>query len=336
MRLSGSVYSWNDLEPTEAAQKLEIMNVDCFHIDCNDDPNVFNDIEAIKKKSRLPIDLHLITSQPQNYYDAIRDSGLEICCFQYENLEEPLEVPKDLSCRLGLAITMDTPIDVFEPFKGRFSFILLMTTVPGQSGGAFNKAVFKRIREFREKYPNKAIHVDGGVTDDVSYILKKMGVNLIVVGSYLEKTTSAINSTLSIRGLPSETSAFQVRDFMRFPKEFPTLQEKAFTITTLLKEMSSRKSGFAIVVNEAFELTGFITDGDIRRAWLKSIETGKDVDAIDIMNPHPVTILDTETVGEMLEKICSLQQSCLYFPVVNAKKILQGAISFQDMIRGEL
>ncbi len=336
MRLSGSVYSWNGLKPTEAAQKLEIMNVDCFHIDCNDDPSVFGDIMAIKNISRLPIDLHLITSQPQNYYNAIRDSGLEICCFQYEDLSEPLEVPRDLTCRLGLAITMDTPVDVFEPLPDQFSFILLMTTTPGQSGGAFNKTVFERIREFRTKYPSKAIHVDGGVTAEVRCILKKMGVSLIVVGSYLEKTTSAINSTLSIRGLPSETSAFQVRDFMRFPKEFPTLLEKEFTVTTLLKEMSSRKSGFAIVVNEAFELTGFITDGDIRRAWLKSIETGKNIEAVDIMNPNPVTILDTETVGGMLEKICSLQQSCLYFPVVNANKVLQGAISFQDMIRGGL
>jgi len=336
MLLSGSVYSWNGLSAAEAASKLEVMGVDAFHIDCNDDPSVFNDIREIKTGSHIPIDLHMITANPENYYSAIRDSGLEVCCFQHENLKGPLNVPDDLTCRLGLAVTMDTPIDVFEPYKDRFNFILLMTTTPGQSGGAFSQAVFQRIREFRAKYPSKAIHVDGGVTDEVSLMLKNHGVSLIVVGSYLEKANSIVKSTLLIRGESHEKSAYLIRDCMSFPEEFPVLRYKDLTMKALLKEMSSRRSGFAAIIDDNSKLTGIITDGDIRRAWLHVLETGNEVDVHALMNRTPHTALDTATVGDMLEQVSKQARTRLYLPVVDADNRLRGAISFQDLVKGGL
>ena len=336
MLLSGSVYSWNGLSAAEAASKLEVMGVDAFHIDCNDDPSVFDDIREIKADSHIPIDLHMITPDPARYYGAIRDSGLEICCFQHENLTGRLDVPDDLTCRLGLAVTMGTPIDVFEPYKDRFAFILLMTTTPGQSGGAFNQTVFQRIREFRARYPSKAIHVDGGVTDEVSLMLKNHGVGLIVVGSYLEKANSIIKSTLLIRGESHEKSAYLIRDCMSFPEEFPVLLYDGLTITALLKEMSSRRSGFAAIVNDKSRLAGIITDGDIRRAWLRVLETGDEADVYALMNKTPHTALDTATVGDMLEQVSKQPRTCLYLPVVDAENRLRGAISFQDLVKGGL
>jgi len=336
MLLSGSVYSWNGLTAAEAASKLEVMGVDAFHIDCNDNPSVFDDIRAIKADSRIPIDLHMITANPEQYYDAIRDSGLEICCFQYENLTGPLDIPDDLKCRLGLAVTMDTPIDVFERYKDRFAFILLMTTTPGESGGAFNQTVFQRIREFRAKYPSKAIHVDGGVTDDVSLMLKNHGVGLIVVGSFLEKAGSIVKSTLLIRGTSEEKSHYLVRDCMSFPEEFPVLNYDDLSLQNLLGEMSSRRSGFAAIIDNDDRLQGVITDGDLRRAWLNVLETGKTIEAKDILNKNPLTVPVSATVGEMLEQIGRAGQTCLYLPVVGDDNRLKGAISFNDLIRGGL
>lgn len=335
MLLSGSVYSWNGFSAVEAAGKLEALGVDCFHIDCNDDPNVFDDIKSIKQASKVPIDLHLITADPAPYYEAIRDSRLEICCFQYEDLRVPLDVPDDLQCRLGLAITMDTPIDVFEPFADRFAFILLMTTTPGQSGGAFNDKVFQRIREFRARFPSKAIHVDGGVTDEVSLMLKNHGVSLIVVGSYLEKAESIIQSTLLIRGQQAQKSNYLVRDFMSFPEEFPVVALDGLNLKALLSEMSSRHSGFAAVVDQDYKLVGIVTDGDLRRGWLRSLETEAAVEVESILNRHPKTILDTATVGDMLEQIGAAERTVLHMPIVDKNGKLRGAISFQDLIRGE-
>jgi len=74
------------------------------------------------------------------------------------------------------AFTTHTGIEVFDDYP-QFDFILIMATVPGQSGGVFDKINFEKIRKFRKQYPIKSIHVDGGVNGEVSFILRNMGVS---------------------------------------------------------------------------------------------------------------------------------------------------------------
>ena len=47
-----------------------------------------------------------------------------------------------------------------------------MTTTPGESGGKFNKINFNKIREFRKKFPEKNIHIDGGINDELGFIMR--------------------------------------------------------------------------------------------------------------------------------------------------------------------
>ena len=60
-----------------------------------------------------------------------------------------------------------------------------MTTTPGESGGKFNKINFKKIRDFKNTYPSKKVHIDGGVNDEIAFILRIHGVKSVVSGSYL-------------------------------------------------------------------------------------------------------------------------------------------------------
>jgi len=84
---------------------------------------------------------------------------------------------------VGLAITSETSIDVFKKYQ-HFDFVLFMTTSPGKSGGTFNKNNFGKIRQFKSLFPEAKVHVDGGVNDEISFVLRNMGVSLIVSGSY--------------------------------------------------------------------------------------------------------------------------------------------------------
>ena len=61
--------------------------------------------------------------------------------FQVENLKEPLEIPTSITGKKGLAIITPTPISAFDPYVD-FDFILIMATIPGQSGGVFDKINF--------------------------------------------------------------------------------------------------------------------------------------------------------------------------------------------------
>jgi len=183
MKISASIYSNKEKDLESLINELDAHRVNFFHIDCNDDISVFDDIRKIRKISKTPIDLHLITQQPEKYFSLIEENKIEYVTFQFEKINKEFPVPESIKSNIGLAIVSETDIEIFEKFKNRFSFILFMATTPGESGGKFNKQNFKKINEFRNKYPGKKIHVDGGVNEELSFILRNMGVNVLVIGS---------------------------------------------------------------------------------------------------------------------------------------------------------
>jgi len=65
MRISASIYANRKDDIVTAAKELERHHVDMLHIDCNDDPSVFDDINCLKAYITLPLDLHLITADPK-------------------------------------------------------------------------------------------------------------------------------------------------------------------------------------------------------------------------------------------------------------------------------
>jgi ribulose-phosphate 3-epimerase len=182
MKISASIYSNKNKKFNDLIKELDLFNVDFFHIDCNDDLSVFNDIEVIRKNSITPIDLHIISDKPEKYYSGIIKNNIELVTFQFENLTKNIEIPSDISSKFGLALMTDTPIEVFDDFADRFSFVLFMTTTPGESGGKFDKRNFDKIKEFKKKYPEKFAHVDGGVNDEVAFVLRSLGVSCAVSG----------------------------------------------------------------------------------------------------------------------------------------------------------
>ncbi|MFT7588913.1 MAG: ribulose-phosphate 3-epimerase, partial [Limisphaerales bacterium] len=227
-----------DVDPArplrDTVRMLDEHGVDYFHIDCRDDHAVFEDIKLIRTVSDTPIDLHLITPDPEPYYPAIREFGIECVSVQLESLQQAWDPPADLKKALGLAMISDTSIDAFSPFADSLSFVLFMTTTPGQSGGEFHNTNFRRIREFQAQHPGVRIHVDGGVNQEVSFILRNMGVYSAVSGSYLlpEKeavgprmlklTRSSIPSSVQSANSENEqTKGFIVADFMMERHEIP-------------------------------------------------------------------------------------------------------------------
>jgi ribulose-phosphate 3-epimerase len=155
MKISASIYSDKKRELDAIIDDLLAHQVDLIHVDCNDDPNVFEDIARIRKRCAIPIDLHIITSTPERYFDGLRTNPVEFITFQYENLEAPLEIPDDITGFKGLAIVTPTPVQVFEAYA-HFDFILMMATVPGQSGGQFDAVNFKKNSGIPPLIPRQA------------------------------------------------------------------------------------------------------------------------------------------------------------------------------------
>jgi len=335
MKISASLYSGKNKSLPELVKELDGHNVDYFHIDCNDDPKVFSDIKAIRQISKTPVDLHIISSEPEKYFQGISENKVELVTFQYENLKSGINVPDGLKAKLGLAIISETNIDVFEKYKDRFDFILFMTTVPGQSGGRFNKENFSKIREFRQKYPDKKIHVDGGVNADVSFVLRNMGVYSVVSGSYLVNSDLVGNALHNLRSDYYVPSGMHVRDIMLSREETPAIQESSASFADVLNTIDRYNLGFTTVTDGSGRLAGIISNADVRKGLIRKISDLNQVKVGDIINRNPVKVFDDYTITEMIEFIKNTRYNILYLPVVDRQNNLTGAITFTNLIKGE-
>jgi pentose-5-phosphate-3-epimerase len=83
MKISASIYSDKKRPLKEVIEDLVAHQVDLLHVDCNDDVSVFDDIKKIRTWCKLPIDLHIITSEPQKYIDLLLENPVEYLTFQY-------------------------------------------------------------------------------------------------------------------------------------------------------------------------------------------------------------------------------------------------------------
>lgn len=334
MKISASIYSDKDRDLKTTIQDLVNHNVDLLHVDCNDDVTVFEDIKKIRHWCDVPIDLHIITEKPSKYYKLLEENPVEYITFQYENLKEPLKIPETVTGRKGLAIITPTAVDVFDMYSD-FDFILIMATIPGQSGGVFDRENYRKIRTFKRKYPAKSIHVDGGVNGEVSFILRNMGVSSAVSGSYLFRAPSVGQALLNLTNRNIE-SEFLVADFMIPLDECPVVFVENLALKSTLQEIENGQLGFTLVTDKKQQFQGIISNADIRKGLLKQYTQLPDLDISQLINRNPVKINDTNTVVEMLNVIKRCPFSVMYLPVVDERNFTKGIVTFVNLIKSEL
>lgn len=334
MKISASVYSSKDRDIEDLVKDLDQYNIDSFHIDCNDNPLVFDDIAKIRKISRTPIDLHIISDRPEQYFDQINAHNIEMVQFQFENLAKPLNIQSNGVTSYGLSIMSDTPVEVFEPYASSFNFILMMTTIPGQSGGTFRKDNFRKIRKFRNLFPGKHIHVDGGVNAEVSFILRYMGVHSVVSGSYLVNHTSIGAAMLNLR-LEDVHSQYHIRDFMIEKEDLPILPYYKTSFVEVLQTIEKYKFGFVFFTDTEGKFAGLASNADVRKGLLKNLSDLNQTRLEDITNFNPVVLQDHATISEMLDLIQSKKFPVNFLPVINADGRITGAVTFFNLIKGE-
>ena len=334
MKISASIYSDKKRPLKDVVLDLVAHQVDLLHVDCNDDVSVFEDIKKIRTWCDLPIDLHIITPYPSKYRDLIRDIPVEYVTFQYEDLQEKIEFPSNFSGKKGLAVITPTDISVFQEYED-FDFILVMATIPGQSGGVFDTFNFSKIRKFKKLYPAKSVHVDGGVNGEVSFILRNMGVSSSVSGSYLFNGPSIGHALMNLTKRNVE-SQFVLRDFMIPLEESPVIHLKELSFEHVLETIEKGKLGFALVVKENNEYVGLVSNADVRKSLLNSIDDLTNLNVTSMINTDSVEIQERATVNDMLQLIKKYAFPITYLPVLDEAKNAVGIVTFVNLIRGEI
>ena len=336
MRISASIYSYKQSKSLEEiVRDLDLLYIDSFHIDSKDSLDVFDDIARIREISKTPIDLHIISSEPEKYYPYIERYKIDYVQFQFEELHQhPILPPQNGVTKYGLSLLSDTPIDVFELYKD-FDFVLFMATTPGESGGKFNKANFHRIRKFRQRYQNKQIRVDGGVNGEVAFILRNMGVSSVVCGSFLANNPSQGKALLDLRYNNVE-SHYLVADFMLDDGDLPMLNVENTNLIEILEKIEQYRLGFVMFRDSKGKFAGIASNADVRRGLLCHKDNIAATSVRDVVNRYPFTVRDTDTIKQMLQKMRRQDFIVSFVPVIDSKSHPVGAVPFFNLIRSEM
>jgi len=334
MKISGSIYSDKNRTLEVVVKDLVQHQIELLHVDCNDDLAVFEDIKSIRSWCDLPIDLHIITAEPAKYFDLLRENPVEYLTFQYEDLKSPLKIPSDITGKKGLAIITPTPISVFEEYSA-YDFILIMATIPGQSGGKFDAINFTKIRQFRKQFPEKSIHVDGGVNGEVSFILRNMGVSSSVSGSYLFNGPSIGHALMNLTKRDME-SEFMIKDFMIPLTECPVVREKDVSLQSVLISIDKGNMGFCLVVDESNKFKGLVSNADLRKGMIRNLQDLNKINTDELINRNPISIGEDDTVLSMLKLIKKCHFPIMYLPVLKKDGESVGIVNFTNLIKAEI
>ncbi len=314
MFVSGSIFAVQD-NYKQYAELLKSACIDYLHIDIFQNKNNFQlkDLEMFKGDF-LPLDLHLIYQRfSENDMEVINHSKVKFVNVQYETLIDKEEIKKisgRIHANFGLALTVDTPLEIIDENINYISQVLVMCSQPGVSGAAFEEKNYERIEKIRDKYPTLKIWVDGGIDNEIAQRVGKLKVDVIVSGSYLCKDLKNIYSLAYKLKYLNEENVKVTRNMLHL-NELPIV-EKYAEFSDVIVEMNRYRMG-AVLIAEKGELIGIITDGDVRRG----ITTyGKDIfekKAIEFMNKSPFSIDSEKTMEEVFETLTQSRKGQILF-----------------------
>ena len=206
-------------------RKLERAGVDRMHLDVMDGHFVNNItfgpdvVAAVRRLTALPIDAHLMISEPERYCDRFIDAGADTITFHVE-IEAGEDSKRETLRRIaaarrapGLAVSPDTAVAAVAPYVDDLAIVMIMTVYPGWGGQRFLADRAPKIAEAKQLLAGRhgtAVHVDGGVSGDTAEIVGAHGVDVCVVGSALfQRGRDTAMEVERVRRLAGDAAALQ-------------------------------------------------------------------------------------------------------------------------------
>jgi ribulose-phosphate 3-epimerase len=195
-RIAPSILSADFGHLADEIARCEAGGADWIHIDVMDGVFVPNltfgakVIETVRKLTPLPLDVHLMVVEPENYFDAFAGAGATGLTIHQEaapHLQRQLTRIRQLGCAAGVALNPGTPLSAVSEVLDDLDLLLIMTVNPGFGGQSFIPATFDKITRARRMLDDArstaTLEVDGGINRDTIEKVWRSGADTFVAGN---------------------------------------------------------------------------------------------------------------------------------------------------------
>lgn len=211
-KVSPSILSADFVNLERDVKVLAEWGADYVHCDVMDGVYVKNltfgmpMIAAIKKISPLPLDVHLMITEPERYVEAFADAGADIITFHPDASRDPsatLDLIKDKGVKCGIVINPNVKLDDYIGLLDKCDILLVMSVYAGLGGQKFIPETLETVKKGRAYIDSRAlpvmIEIDGGVGAGNAALCKAAGVDIVVAGSAVYKAEDPASVIAAIK-----------------------------------------------------------------------------------------------------------------------------------------
>ncbi len=216
-KIAPSILSADFARLGEEIRAVEAAGADYIHVDVMDGrfvPNITIGplvVEAARRVTTLPLDVHLMIAEPDRYVPAFAEAGADLVVVHAEaalHLHRTVQLIKSLGRKAGVALNPATPLDCLEYVLEELDLVLLMTVNPGFGGQSFIEACLPKIQALRGILDRRGLEteleVDGGVKTDNIDRISHAGADVFVAGSAVFGSGDYVSTIAELRRLARE------------------------------------------------------------------------------------------------------------------------------------
>lgn len=209
IKVAPSILSGDFANMSVSVRNAQLWGADYVHFDVMDGvyvPNITFGMQmckAVRPYTDLPLDVHLMIINPEKYVEQFCDAGADIVSFHPDATSDVIGTIKKIrnkGKKVGLVLNPDKETFWVEPYLDKIDMIIIMGVFPGFGGQKFIPEVLDKVKYLRTLCPELDIELDGGVNEQNAKTITDSGVNILVGGSSVYRSSDPQKTIRRLKG----------------------------------------------------------------------------------------------------------------------------------------